>query len=141
LVIRLTTEQNECKPWAIFEVQKDLKYTDFDKVRLKIEALTDEIAGSKKGIVNDPIILTMYSNDCPDLTLIDLPGITRIPLKNSDQKENIEQITKDMALQYAHSYNYSPSQLHQRRAYYHPVRCPCERRHFHLGRSGPREED
>ena len=31
-------------------------------------------------IVNKPIKLNIYSNTCPDLTLIDLPGITRIPI-------------------------------------------------------------
>jgi len=46
--------------------------------------LTDKVAGSNKGIVPEPIILTVYSNSCPDLTLIDLPGITRIPLSGSD---------------------------------------------------------
>jgi len=46
--------------------------------------LTDKVAGPKKGIVDKPIILTIYSSTCPDLTLIDLPGITRIPMKDSD---------------------------------------------------------
>lgn len=55
------------------------------------------MAGKNKGIINDPITLTVYSNDCPDLTMIDLPGVTRIPLKGSDQPEDIERITKDMA--------------------------------------------
>jgi len=87
-------------PYAIFEVQKELKYTDFDKVREKIEKLTDEIAGKNKGIVDNPIILNVYSHSCPDLTLIDLPGITRIPLMNSDQKEDVEKITKGMAATY-----------------------------------------
>jgi GTP-binding protein EngB required for normal cell division len=87
-------------PYAIFDVQKDVKYTDFDKVREKIEKLTDEVAGKNKGIVDDPIILNVYSNSCPDLTLIDLPGITRIPLANSDQKEDVEKITKNMAATY-----------------------------------------
>ena len=45
--------------------------------------LTDRVAGSKKNIVNQPIVLTIYSPTCPDLTVIDLPGITRIPLKDS----------------------------------------------------------
>jgi len=59
------------------------------------------VAGKNKGIVNDPITLTIYSNDCPDLTLIDLPGITRIPLKGSDQEgKDIEAKTKEMTLQY-----------------------------------------
>jgi len=59
------------------------------------------VAGKNKGIVNDPITLTIYSNDCPDLTLIDLPGITRIPLKGSDQEgKDIEAKTKEMTLHY-----------------------------------------
>jgi vacuolar protein sorting-associated protein 1 len=34
------------------------------------------------------------------LTLVDLPGITRIPLHGSGQPDNIEDITKNMALKY-----------------------------------------
>jgi len=39
--------------------------------------------------VDKPIILTIYSSSCPDLTLIDLPGITRIAIQGSDQGEDI----------------------------------------------------
>jgi dynamin 1-like protein len=46
--------------------------------------LTDKVAGGKKNIVDKPIVLNIYSPTCPDLTLIDLPGITRIPLAGSD---------------------------------------------------------
>ena len=42
--------------------------------------LTDKVAGDKKNIVDKPIVLNVYSHTCPDLTLIDLPGITRIPI-------------------------------------------------------------
>lgn len=62
--------------------------------------LTDQVSGSKKNIVNIPIILTIYSSTCPDLTLVDLPGITRIPLHGSEQPDNIEEVTKNMALHY-----------------------------------------
>lgn len=73
---------------------------DFDQIRRTIEELTNKIAGSNKGIIDDPIILTVYSQDCPDLTLVDLPGITRIPMMNSDQKEDIEKVTTEMAKRY-----------------------------------------
>ena len=43
-------------------------------------------------------MLTIHSPNCPDLTLVDLPGITRIPITGSDQKQDIEKITKDVAL-------------------------------------------
>jgi hypothetical protein len=53
-------------------------------VRKKIEEITNYKAGKNKGIVDDPITLTIYSNSCPNLTLIDLPGITRVPIHGSD---------------------------------------------------------
>ena len=50
--------------------------------------------------MKEQIVLTIYSDDCPDLTLIDLPGITRIPLHGSDQPPDIEKITKEIVYQY-----------------------------------------
>jgi hypothetical protein len=79
-------------PYAIFEVDKSKKMIDFNQVKNKIQSLTDERCGDGKGIVDDPIILSVYSNSCPDLTLIDLPGITRIAVGGQDQ--DIEKITK-----------------------------------------------
>lgn len=84
------------KPYAEFPKEGKTKYFDFDKAREKIMELTDKIAGKNKGIVDDPITMTVYSTTCPDLTLIDLPGITRIALANSDQVKDIEKVTKDM---------------------------------------------
>lgn len=88
------------KPWAIFDEIPGQKFEDFLTVRAKIDELTDKIAGSQKNIVDQPIVLHIYSPTCPDMSLIDLPGITRIPLKGSDQPVNIEEITKRMALKY-----------------------------------------
>lgn len=70
------------------------KYTNFADVRTNIEKLTDEVAGKECQIVNDPIKLRIYSSDCPDLTIIDLPGITRIDVRG---QKDIEKITTEMA--------------------------------------------
>jgi dynamin 1-like protein len=40
----------------------------------------------------------VYCRTCPDLTLIDLPGITRAPV--GAQHDNIEEITRSMATKY-----------------------------------------
>lgn len=42
--------------------------------------------------------MTIYSADCPDLTLIDLPGITRIAIKG--QREDIEKVLFEMCRHY-----------------------------------------
>ena len=96
-LITLQTE-DDVKPWAVFEDLKGQKFYNFDKVRDTIDELTDKKAGQKKNIIPDPIVLTIYSTSCPDLTIIDLPGITRIPLAGSDQPLDIEKITREMAL-------------------------------------------
>eukprot|EP00397_Hematodinium_sp_SG-2012_P004243 GEMP01004254.1.p1 GENE.GEMP01004254.1~~GEMP01004254.1.p1 ORF type:complete len:847 (-),score=157.31 GEMP01004254.1:1014-3554(-) len=97
LVHLSATDYPEETSWVIFE-KSHKKFTDFDEVRSEIAADTDLVAGNKKGIIDDPIVLTMYSTACPDLTLIDLPGITRVPV--AGQSDNIEQITRDMTLRY-----------------------------------------
>ena len=89
---------NSGEPWAIFEERKGTKFTDFIKVRETIEALTDEVCKSNKNIIDKPIVLNVYSQTCPDLTLVDLPGVTRVPI--GDQPKNIEEITKNMATRY-----------------------------------------
>ena len=86
------------QPWAIFEERKGEKFTDFNKVRETIEALTDEVCVGEKNIVDKPIVLNVYSQTCPDLTLVDLPGVTRVPV--GKQPKNIEEITKKMAKRY-----------------------------------------
>ena len=86
------------EPWAVFEERKGVKFTDFIKVRETIEALTDEVCGKDKNILDKPIILNVYSQTCPDLTLVDLPGVTRVPI--AGQPKNIEEITKNMAIRY-----------------------------------------
>ena len=81
--------RSEGKPYAVFENdQNNKKYTNFSEVRDEIENLTNQVA---KGsiIVNDPIKLRVYSTDCPDLTLIDLPGITRIDVKGQKDVEKV----------------------------------------------------
>ena len=89
---------NTGEPWAIFEERKGQKFTDFVKVRETIEALTDEVCKTNKNIIDKPIVLNVYSQTCPDLTLVDLPGVTRVPI--GDQPKNIEEITKNMARRY-----------------------------------------
>ena len=86
------------KPWAIFDEKKGEKFYDFNKVRETIEQLTDDVCAGEKNIVDKPIVLNVFSPTCPDLTLIDLPGITRVPV--GKQPKNIEEITKKMAARY-----------------------------------------
>jgi len=59
---------------------------------------TDEVCKKNKGIVDDPIVMSIYSPSCPDLTIVDLPGITRIAV--GDQPQNIGELTTNMVVKY-----------------------------------------
>ena len=97
LELRLyNTKLNES--WAKFEERPKTQYTNFTKVKQTIEELTSEVCGEDKNIVDKPIVLSVHCKTCPDLTLIDLPGITRVPV--GAQPENIEEITRNMAIKY-----------------------------------------
>lgn len=75
--------QEKGTPWAVFPDEiPNKKFTNFKEVCDNIISLTDKVAGSSKNIVDKPIVLQVYSHTCPDLTLVDLPGITRIALSD-----------------------------------------------------------
>lgn len=100
LELRLIHSISADKPFAVFGDQKDEKISDFEEVKRKIEHLTEKDAGNRKGIIDSPIILTVYSKNVPDLSLVDLPGITKIPIKGSDHPDNIEEITTNLCRRY-----------------------------------------
>lgn len=84
--------------WAKFLHTKNKIYSDFEDVRREIEAETERITGNNKGISPEPINLKIYSYRVVNLTLVDLPGITKIPV--GDQPMDIEQQTREMILSY-----------------------------------------
>lgn len=71
------------------------QYYDFNKIRSEIENQTARIAGTEKNISEEPISLTIYSPHVVDLTMVDLPGITKVPIKGqpADIEEQIKKIT------------------------------------------------
>ncbi|XP_057185031.1 dynamin-1a isoform X3 [Triplophysa rosa] len=84
--------------YAEFLHCKGKKFTDFDEVRQEIEAETDRATGQNKGISPVPINLRVCSPNVLNLTLVDLPGMTKVPV--GDQPADIEQQIKDMLMQF-----------------------------------------
>uniref|UniRef100_A0A3B4UUD8 Interferon-induced GTP-binding protein Mx n=1 Tax=Seriola dumerili TaxID=41447 RepID=A0A3B4UUD8_SERDU len=74
------------------------KFTDFDEIRKEIEEETRRLTGSNKGICPVPINLRIHSPHVLNLTLVDLPGITKVPV--GDQPADIEYQIRDMIMQF-----------------------------------------
>jgi len=63
--------------WGQF-LHIDKRFTDFNEIRKEIEQETYRVAGQNKGISKLPISLRIYSPNVLDLTLVDLPGLTKV---------------------------------------------------------------
>lgn len=88
----------DLEEWGMFLHTKNKIYKDFDDIRTEIEAETDRMAGANKGICPEPINLKIYSTSVVNLTLIDLPGITKVPV--GDQPEDIENQIRELVAKY-----------------------------------------
>ncbi|KAL3635934.1 Phragmoplastin drp1c [Castilleja foliolosa] len=74
------------------------KFTDFAAVRQEIADETDRITGKSKQISNIPIHLSIYSPNVVNLTVIDLPGLTKVAVEG--QPESIVEDIENMVRSY-----------------------------------------
>ncbi|KAI9519755.1 dynamin-1-like protein isoform X1 [Gymnodraco acuticeps] len=107
---RKTNEENESKKngrlnrgidgeeWGKFLHTKNKIYTDFEEIRQEIETETERISGINKGISDEPIHLKIFSPHVVNLTLVDLPGITKLPV--GDQPKDIEGQIRELIYKY-----------------------------------------
>eukprot|EP01113_Clastostelium_recurvatum_P038279 TRINITY_DN5709_c0_g1_i1.p1 TRINITY_DN5709_c0_g1~~TRINITY_DN5709_c0_g1_i1.p1 ORF type:complete len:670 (-),score=121.19 TRINITY_DN5709_c0_g1_i1:8-2017(-) len=95
-----STQQQEWKsPCARIGAEgEDDRWISIEKIESAIVKMTNKIAGTRSSVVDKPIHLTVYRPEVPDLTLIDLPGITRNAV--GDQPKNIGDIIQAIIKQY-----------------------------------------
>jgi len=98
LVLQLIHTSGSDPDYAMFLHKPNVRFTDFKEVEREIIHDTERVTGKDKGISRVPINLKVYSNRVVDLTLVDLPGITRVPI--GDQPDNIEELIRSMCLEY-----------------------------------------
>ncbi|KAJ8600843.1 hypothetical protein CTAYLR_008509 [Chrysophaeum taylorii] len=74
------------------------RFYDFEEIRSEIEADTARVCGTNKGLDSRAIHLKVSSPRALNLTLIDLPGATKVPV--GDQPEDIGDQIREMILSY-----------------------------------------
>lgn len=84
--------------WGEFLHLPGEKFYDFNKIRDEIVRDTEAKTGKNAGISSLPINLRIYSPNVLTLTLVDLPGLTKVPV--GDQPRDIERQIRDMLHKY-----------------------------------------
>ncbi|XP_052879062.1 dynamin-related protein 3A-like [Gossypium arboreum] len=74
------------------------RFYDFSEIRREIQAETDREAGGNKGVSDKQIRLKIFSPNVLDITLVDHPGITKVPV--GDQPSDIEARIRTMIMSY-----------------------------------------
>ena len=102
LILQLIN-QKEGEDYCEFFLKPNEKIKDFSKVTKEIISQTEKIAGKEKLISDKPIIMKIFSSKLIDLTLVDLPGLVKVPLKG--QPDNIDSQIKKIVLDFISNSN------------------------------------
>ena len=79
--------ENNADEWGEFLHLPNKKFYNFEEIRNEIVRETDAKTGKNLGISPVPINLRIYSPHVLTLTLVDLPGLTKVPV--GDQPKDI----------------------------------------------------
>ena len=97
----IPTEQvneNNKDEWGEFLHIPNKKFYDFNEIRNEIVKETEAKTGKNAEFRPVPINLRIYSPHVLTLTLVDLPGLTKVPV--GDQPKDIEKQIKEMVLSF-----------------------------------------
>ncbi|CAN6582813.1 unnamed protein product [Malus baccata var. baccata] len=89
---------DEHTEWGEFRHLPGKCFYDFSAIRREIQAETDREAGLNKGVSDKQIRLKITSPNVLNMTLVDLPGITKVPV--GDQPRDIEAMIRKMIMDY-----------------------------------------
>ncbi|XP_009603558.1 phragmoplastin DRP1E-like [Nicotiana tomentosiformis] len=98
LVLQLHKTDEGQQEYAEFGHLPRRRFTDFNLVRREIQDETDRVTGKTKQISPVPIHLSIYSPNVVNLTLIDLPGLTKVAVE--EQPESVVKDIEDMVQSY-----------------------------------------
>ncbi|KAL9429845.1 hypothetical protein AB3S75_025269 [Citrus x aurantiifolia] len=96
LVLQLHKTDDGSQEYAEFLHLPKRRFTDFSMVRKEIQDETDRVTGKTKQISPIPIHLSIYSPNVVNLTLIDLPGLTKVAVEGQPDTivEDIESMVR-----------------------------------------------
>eukprot|EP00804_Cyclotella_cryptica_P026892 CCRYP_019599-RA/>CCRYP_019599-RA protein AED:0.01 eAED:0.01 QI:112/1/1/1/1/1/2/769/848 len=97
------TSSDQQEEWGEFLHQPGKRYTDFSHIREEIKRDTDRLTGRAKGVSSSPIHLKIYSPRVLTLTMVDLPGLTKVAVEG--QPEDIAEQIWDMNVQFGSNPN------------------------------------
>ncbi|CAF1394886.1 unnamed protein product [Adineta steineri] len=101
LVLQLITSQGQ--EYAVFSHKPQQRFINYADVRAEIENDTRAVVRDNMGVSNIPINLTIHSPHVVNLTLVDLPGMVKVP--SQGQPVDIVKKIDDIIIEYISNEN------------------------------------
>ncbi|XP_022731282.1 dynamin-related protein 3A-like isoform X2 [Durio zibethinus] len=100
---RPPNSEDDRSEWGEFRHLPGRRFYDFSQIRREIQIETEREAGCNKGVSEKQIRLKISSPNVLNMTLIDLPGITKVPV--GDQPSDIEARIRRMIMAHINNEN------------------------------------
>ncbi|KAF6137886.1 hypothetical protein GIB67_014015 [Kingdonia uniflora] len=94
----LKSENDDAREWGEFIHLPRKRFYDFAEIRREIQAETEREAGANRGVSDKQIRLKISSPNVLNITLVDLPGLTKVRV--GDQPSDIEARIRTMIMSY-----------------------------------------
>ncbi|CAF0728993.1 unnamed protein product [Adineta ricciae] len=101
LVLQLITSQGQ--EYAVFGHKPQQRFVNYAEIRAEIENDTKSVVRDDMGVSNLPINLTIFSPHVVNLTLVDLPGMVKVP--SQGQPADIVKKIDDIIIEYISNEN------------------------------------
>ncbi|UJR33401.1 hypothetical protein I4U23_020847 [Adineta vaga] len=101
LVLQLITSQGQ--EYAVFGHKPQQRFINYAEIRAEIENDTKAVVRDDMGVSNMPINLTIFSPHVVNLTLVDLPGMVKVP--SQGQPADIVKKIDDIIIEYISNEN------------------------------------
>lgn len=96
--IRTTDDSQSSQRWVEFVHSPEKRFESEAEIQAEIIRETERVAGKNKKLTPTAVIMKVFSTQVVDLTLIDLPGLTKVPV--GDQPPDIEKLVRAMIYSY-----------------------------------------
>mmetsp|Transcript_42646 Transcript_42646/g.92947 ORF Transcript_42646/g.92947 Transcript_42646/m.92947 type:complete len:688 (+) Transcript_42646:57-2120(+) len=91
-------DENALQEWAEFAHKPGQRFFRFEEVSREIRTETERVCVGDCCISAEPILMRIFSPCVVDLTLVDLPGLTKVP--TGDQPQDISERIRSLVLRY-----------------------------------------
>lgn len=103
VIIQKLVDPSISQDYAVLTENPNQRITNFEQVRTYLQDKMNQAASSEQGISPDPVVVKIFVKEGVNISMIDMPGLTKIALQ--DQNQNMPALIEDINRTYIQNPN------------------------------------